>query len=221
MEKLIEARGIVKNFDVPVLQGIDLEITSESRLVIEGASGAGKSTLLHILGGLDPPTEGSVLFRGNEIYSQKDRELSRLRNESIGFIFQFHHLLPEFDVVENVMMPLLVRDVGRREARKRAEAILEKVGLQDRRRHRPTELSGGEQQRVAVARAVVGEPQVLFADEPTGNLDRENGDKVFELILDRTRQRPMALVIVTHNEGLARQIPTRLRIADGRLTSHP
>lgn len=219
---LIEAIKIRKSYwlggvETPVLRGIDIKIPQGACLAITGASGTGKSTLLHILASLDPPTEGKVLFHGEDLYAKEDRFLSRLRNEQVGFVFQFHHLMPEFTALENVMMPLLIRGVSRREAREKAKEVLGGLGLELRGHHRPAELSGGEQQRVAVARAVIGSPTVLFADEPTGNLDRENGEKLVEVLLHLHRTQKTCLVLVTHNEEIARRFPGKWRLAEGRL----
>ncbi len=226
MEKnsLIEAVEVEKSFwngsvESPVLKKISLTLQEGSLTVLTGASGAGKSTLLHLLASLDPPTRGKVLFRGSDLYAENDKNLSRLRNEAIGFVFQFHHLLPEFNALENVMLPLLIRGVARAEAERKAGELLEELHLARERVRRPAELSGGEQQRVAVARAMVGSPAILFADEPTGNLDRENGNRLIESLLELHRSRGMALVLVTHNEPLAEQFPRRYRLADGCLTS--
>ncbi|MBI3540661.1 MAG: ABC transporter ATP-binding protein, partial [Deltaproteobacteria bacterium] len=172
---LIQASQVFKSYwngpaETPVLKGVDFQIDPRDLVAIVGASGAGKSTLLHILGSLDAPSSGTVSFDGKALYERSDEDLARLRNEAIGFVFQFHHLLPEFSALENVMMPLLIRGEARRRVEEKAKTLLERLGLQARSSHRPTELSGGEQQRVAVARALVGSPRVLFADEPTGNL---------------------------------------------------
>ena len=219
---LIEAREVRKSYwigkiETPVLNGIRLKIPERACLSVTGASGTGKSTLLHLLASLDPPTGGKVLFRGLDLYAERDRSLSRLRNEQIGFVFQFHHLMPEFTALENVMMPLLIRGVPRAEARERADAVLAELGLQARSGHRPAELSGGEQQRVAVGRAIVGTPAILFADEPTGNLDRANGGKLVEILLGLHARRGMSLVLVTHNEEIAGKFPVRFHLAEGRL----
>ncbi len=219
---MIQAMGVKKSFwngplETPVLKGVDLGIPEKSRLVITGASGSGKSTLLHLLASLDPPTSGQVLYRGEDLYRKSDAELSRLRNEEIGFVFQFHHLLPEFSALENVMVPLLIRGTGRKEAHDRASELLSQLGLGSRLRHLPSELSGGEQQRVAVGRAVVGRPKILFADEPTGNLDQENGDRLIELLLKFQEQAGRALVLVTHNGDLVKHFTQKKVLVDGRL----
>jgi lipoprotein-releasing system ATP-binding protein len=219
---LIKASQIKKSYwigpvETPVLKGVDLSIGRKELLAIVGASGAGKSTLLHILGSLDPPTEGSVLFEGAELYRKGDEELARLRNEAVGFVFQFHHLMPEFTTLENVMMPLLIRGESRGAARERGFSLLERLGLAKRAGHRPTELSGGEQQRAAVARALVTSPKILFADEPTGNLDQENGEKLIDLFFELYRERDMSVVLVTHNPALAARFPKRVHLEDGRV----
>lgn len=216
---LIEVRDLRKSFwigpvETEVLKGVDLTIRKGSLTAIVGASGAGKSTLLHILGTLDPPTSGRVHFEGQEL-PQKDLELARLRNESIGFVFQFHHLLPEFTAMENVMMPLLIAGEGFGPARRKASELLHRLGLSERGGHRPPELSGGEQQRTAVARALVTSPKVIMADEPTGNLDHENGERLIDLLLDLHREKKMAVVLVTHNARVASRFPRRVHLEDG------
>ncbi|MDO8462096.1 MAG: ABC transporter ATP-binding protein [Deltaproteobacteria bacterium] len=203
----IVAQNLQKSYllngkDLPVLKGVDLTIEKGECLFILGASGAGKSTLLHLIGLLDQPTGGSVLYNGEDLYSKKEAELALFRNRSIGFVFQFHYLLNDFSALENVMMPLLVRGENRSDAARAASKILEKLNLAHRKEHRPAELSGGEQQRVAVARALVTEPQIIFADEPTGNLDRETGESLLTTLLDDQKERNGSLVIVTHNEAL-------------------
>lgn len=219
-EILIAGRGIHKSCgegsrETTILRGVDIDIRRRSLLAIVGASGAGKSTLLHVLSSLDPPTAGTVLFEGRDLYRYGDEELSRFRNETIGFVFQFHHLMPEFTALENVMMPLLIRGEGRSPARRKGEAVLGRLGLEKRGHHRPAELSGGEQQRVAVARAVVAEPGILFADEPTGNLDHENGESLMELLFELYREREMALVMVTHNAEIAGRFAEKICLEDG------
>ncbi len=219
---LIAAKGIRKSFwlgslETEVLKGVDLTIGKRSLLAVVGASGAGKSTLLHILSSLDPPNAGTVFMEGEEIYQKGDEDLARLRNETIGFVFQFHHLMPEFTALENVMMPLLIRGERRSSACEKSRQLLKRLGLEGRTEHRPTELSGGEQQRVAVARAVVTMPKVLFADEPTGNLDHENGQRLMELFFELHREREMAIVLVTHNVSLAERFPQKIHLEDGRI----
>lgn len=221
MPALIQAREITKSFhlnsvETKVLKGIDILIRENDLLSISGASGAGKSTLLHILSSLEPPTSGVVFFDGRDLYREKEGALSRIRNRSIGFVFQSHHLMPEFTALENVMMPLLVRGDGKKDARARAAELLERLGLSARGPHLPSELSGGEQQRVSVARALATSPRVLFADEPTGNLDRENGEKLIGLFLELHKTQKMALVLVTHNLQIASRFPKRILMEDGR-----
>lgn len=222
MTALLRAVNITKSYHIDsvetqVLNGIDFAIEPQSLLAIMGSSGAGKSTFLHVISSLDPPTSGQVLFDDTDLYERDDEELSEFRNQTMGFVFQFHHLLPEFNAIENVMMPLLIRKVSQREARKKALVLLERLGLGGRADHRPAELSGGEQQRVAVARALIGRPRIVFADEPTGNLDQENGEKLIDLLLELHREEKMALVLVTHNPSLTARFPQKIRLADGRL----
>ncbi len=219
---LLDARDVCKTFNhegkqIDVLRGINLTVAAGDRIAIVGSSGAGKSTLLHVLGTLDRPSTGVVLFEGRDLLSMSARALAEFRNRSLGFMFQFHHLLPEFTAAENVMMPGLIRRAPRREARERAEYWLAQVGLSDRLTHRPGELSGGEQQRVALARALMGEPRVLLADEPTGNLDSKTSDGIHELFDRMNAEHGTAMLIVTHNTELAQRMPRRLRMRDGRL----
>ena len=185
-------------------------------MVIVGASGAGKTTLLHILGTLDRPSQGAVLYQGENIFARSDGALAAWRNREIGFVFQFYNLLPEFNALENTMMPALIQGMNRGQARQQAEEILEEVGLKDRMWHKPGELSGGEQQRVAVARALVLHPTILLADEPTGNLDSETGERIIKLIFSLNQAKGVTLIVVTHNEALARRFPRQISLADGR-----
>ena len=200
-----------------VLLGIDLQIRRGEILVIVGASGAGKSTLLHILGALDRPTSGRVRVDGTDLFSLSDRQQARVRNETLGFVFQFHHLLPDFSALENVAMPLLIGGHDPEKARHRAMELLNEVGLRSRAQQKPNQLSGGEQQRVAVARALVNEPLFMLADEPSGNLDRANSEMLHDLIWQLSRSRGRGFVIVTHNERLAGRADRQLRLVDGKL----
>jgi len=219
---IIEARGLSKSFgqgdiEVDVFQGIDLEVKRGERVAIIGSSGAGKSTLLHILGGLDRPGRGQVKIDGQEIGSLGQRAISRLRNQVLGFVYQFHHLLPEFTARENVAMPLLIRGVSRGKALQAADQLLARVGLADRGVHKPGELSGGERQRAAVARALVARPACLLADEPTGNLDHANALEAFELMLSLNIEIGSSLIIVTHEQELADRMDRVLILENGRL----
>lgn len=221
-EVVLEAEGVVREFregtsTLRVLDGLDLRLQRGECVAIVGASGSGKTTLLQILGGLDRPTLGSVRIEGRDLHALNEIERSALRNRTIGFIYQFHHLLPEFSALENVAMPLLVRRMATAEAKSRASAILEEVGLGSRLSHRPHQLSGGERQRAAVARALVTEPALVLADEPTGNLDGRNAEQVFELMLRLNRDRRTTLVIVTHDARLAARMDRVLTLTEGRL----
>lgn len=202
---------------VDVLKGISLEVAAGATIALVGASGAGKSTLMHVLGTLDRPTSGEVLYGGENVFRQGDAALAAFRNRTIGFVFQFHHLLPEFTALENVMMPLLIAGVKRKEAMAPAEALLRDVGLSHRMTHKPGELSGGEQQRVAIARALVHSPRLLLADEPTGNLDMKTSEGVHELLSELHENRGITLIVVTHNEKLAARMGVTIRLTDGRI----
>lgn len=221
MGNLIEASEIHKSFKTPagelaILKNINLSITEGEILGIVGASGAGKSTLLHILGALDKPSSGKILFQGKDIVSMDDRMLAEFRNSSIGFVFQFHHLLPEFNSLENVMLPGLISSRPYEDIEKHAKTLLEELGLSKRLRHRPGELSGGEQQRVAVARALLLNPKIVLADEPTGNLDTSTGNALFDLFIELNRNKKITFVIVTHNKTLSDGCHRVLEMADGR-----
>lgn len=224
-QAVLLARGLGRDFSegsstLTVLDGLELSIAKGECIAIVGASGSGKTTLLQILGGLDRPTRGSVAIAGKDIHALDESARGELRNRTMGFIYQFHHLLPEFSALENVAMPLLIRRVPIAEARRQAQAILEKVGLGARLSHRPHQLSGGERQRAAVARALVTLPLIVFADEPTGNLDGRNAEQVFELMLQLNREHGTSLVIVTHDLRLAARMDRVWLLEDGRLKLH-
>ncbi len=219
---VIECRGLSKSFQdgrlkVDVLRDINLSIKPGEQVAILGSSGAGKSTLLHLLGGLDKPTQGEILLNGQDIRSLSEAKLCSVRNKMLGFVYQFHHLLPEFSVLENVCMPLLIRREDPEQAKELALALLDKVGLSNRVTHRLGELSGGERQRTAIARALVTKPACVLADEPTGNLDFRTADKVYETMLELNRAFNTSLIIVTHDPRLAQHMDRRLNIVDGQL----
>ncbi|HEY2808366.1 MAG TPA: lipoprotein-releasing ABC transporter ATP-binding protein LolD [Steroidobacteraceae bacterium] len=221
-DNVLEARAVHKSFrqgpeELHVLEGVQLAIGRAERVAIVGASGSGKTTLLQILGGLDRPSSGAVLVDGRDIHSLSEDERGNLRNHALGFVYQFHHLLPEFSALENVAMPLLVRRARVSEAKSAARALLERVGLGARLQHRPHQLSGGERQRAAVARALVTGPRIVLADEPTGNLDGGNAESVFALMLELNRERGTSLVVVTHDLKLASRMESVYELERGRL----
>jgi lipoprotein-releasing system ATP-binding protein len=222
-EELIRIEGLRKDFEtgeatIEVLKEVDLTLYRGDRVAIVGQSGVGKSTLLHILGTLDRPTAGRLLFRGEDVFSRTSSELAALRNDFLGFVFQFHHLLPEFSAVENVMMPGLIRGTSTGEMRERAERMLAEVGLSHRIGHEVGKLSGGERQRVAVARALVLDPPVVLADEPTGNLDPATGDQVADVLFEMNRSHGTTLVVVTHSARMAEKLGRTLVLTDGKLS---
>ncbi len=223
IQPVLEARDVHKSFTqgpvtLEVLQGVMLAVEAGERIAIVGASGSGKTTLLQLLGGLDRPSGGNVLVDGQDIHELSEDQRGMLRNRALGFIYQFHHLLPEFSALENVAMPLLIRRAATGQAREQAIEILERVGLGRRLDHRPYQLSGGERQRAAVARALVTQPKIILADEPTGNLDGANAEAVFELMLELNRERGTSLIVVTHDMQLARRMERIYEIHAGRLT---
>ena len=219
---MIEIKNLSKTFlkdglAIEVLKELDLRIDTGESLAVVGVSGSGKSTLIHILGTLDHPTSGAILFDGVDVFTWPEQKLAAFRNRKIGFIFQFHNLLPEFTSLENTMMPALIRRMPKREARGKAEALLTEVGLGNRVRHKPGELSGGEQQRVAIARALILEPEILLADEPTGNLDTETGKKIEEILVTLNKTKGITLIAVTHNQSLAKRMSRQIGLRDGRI----
>ena len=222
VETLIRIADLHKSYydgesELPVLQGVNLEIYMSELLAIVGASGVGKSTLLHIMGTLDRPTTGSVLYEEQDVFTLSDTELARFRNKEIGFVFQFHHLLPEFTALENVAMGALISSSNNKSVYKEAESLLDYVGLSERLSHYPNQLSGGERQRVAIARSLINQPKVVLADEPTGNLDRRNSEAVLELLWDLNATSGQTFVIVTHNQELAQQVDRVIQLVDGKV----
>ena len=221
-EPFLDVQNLSKTYGtnhkrVEALKDISFSVSQGEFLAIVGASGAGKSTLLHVLGALDHPTAGKVFYSGEDLFSLSDTQLALFRNQKIGFIFQFHYLLPEFTALENTMMPALIRGQRKEEAREAAEKLLTSIGLKDRLTHKQGELSGGEQQRVAVARALLLKPKIILADEPTGNLDSKTGEAIFELLLSLNQQSNITILIVTHNEAIASKAPRRITMHDGRV----
>jgi lipoprotein-releasing system ATP-binding protein len=221
-DSLLSIRGVRKSFRkdgarVDILKGIDLDIAEGEFITIMGPSGAGKTTLLHIIGSLDEPTRGSVLYRGKDISLNSEQEQSRFRNEKVGFVFQFYHLLQDFNVIENIMIPLWIKRTKPTKALAEGEEFLRIMGLSERRHHKPGELSGGEQQRVAIARALINRPELILADEPTGNLDRKTGREVLDYILSVQKRMGAALVLVTHDPEVGAAGKRRLRMVDGEL----
>ncbi|MBX7222955.1 MAG: ABC transporter ATP-binding protein [Blastocatellia bacterium] len=221
-ERLLSATGLCRTYvtateRLTIFENLFLTISKGEQVAITGASGVGKSTLLHLLGGLDRPTAGTVTINGTDIWQLRAPELARFRNTSVGFVFQFHHLLPEFSAVENIQMPMLMQGISRNESAKRAETLLDRVGLSTRRHHRPAELSGGESQRIALARALANNPPLLLADEPTGNLDERTGESIHTLLTELHGERGLTSVIVTHNPALAARCDRVLHFEHGQL----
>lgn len=221
---MIKLKNISKTFfkdgnRIEVLKVLNLDIARGESIAIWGVSGAGKSTLLHILGTLDRPTSGTLLYDNVDVFTWQEKELAVFRNRKIGFVFQFHNLLPEFNSLENTMMPALINGLSKRKARKKAEGILNELGIGDRMTHRPGELSGGEQQRVAISRALIMEPEILLADEPIGNLDTETGKKIEDILMELNRTQNITLVVVTHNKSLADRMSRNIGLRDGRIVT--
>ncbi len=221
MIELINIKKIYKDNEreCEALKGLSFKLDRGEKIAVVGPSGAGKSTLLHLMGGLDRPSAGQMFFEGKNLFSLSDKELSKYRNKTVGFIFQFHNLLSEFSALDNVSLPLLIGGESKRESVKKAQGMLERVGLGSLAHSKPNTLSGGEQQRVAIARALVGRPSLVLADEPTGNLDTANSEKVFDLLLDVNQEINMTLVVVTHNLSLTTRLERIIRLSDGKLAS--
>lgn len=223
-EPVLKVSDIKKSFkkngrEISVIKGISLDVMEGDFITIMGPSGAGKSTFLHILGTLDRPTEGEIHFRGQDIHKYTEEQASIFRNEKIGFVFQFYHLLQDFNVIENIIMPLLIKRVRIKDAIEKAERFLEIMGLADRRNHKPGELSGGEQQRVAIARALVNEPEIILADEPTGNLDRNNSNEIIELLKLSNKKYKQTILLITHDERMALETDRIITLEDGNIIS--
>jgi lipoprotein-releasing system ATP-binding protein len=226
IQPVIAVRNLSKSYSnggirIDVLKELNFDLSNGETVAIVGASGIGKSTLLHIIGTLDRPDSGQLLFKGDDVFLYDDHRLARFRNESVGFVFQFHHLLPEFSALENTMMPALIRGTGKSPAERAAEEVLVRVGLKDRLNYRVGKLSGGEQQRVALARALVLKPLILLADEPTGNLDKANSERIHALLMELNQEFSMTLVVVTHNTELAACMSRRVTIVEGKLAATP
>ncbi len=226
MSEFIEVKDLKKSYwlggeTIPVLKGVNLKVGRGEFVSVVGPSGVGKSTLLHLLGALDRPTSGEIIYEGSNLSRLSDEGLASFRNRTIGFVFQFHHLLPEFNALENTMMPALIARMSKEEAKKAAVSILEEVHLSHRLLHKPGELSGGEQQRAAVARALATSPSVILADEPTGNLDGASSKGIFELLLRLNRERKLTIIMVTHNEGLSSSTHRTIRMVDGTIVEYP
>jgi len=221
-DRFLFVRDLFKSYEnsgvtIDILKGVNIDLNAGETLAIVGASGIGKSTLLHILGALDRPDSGTYFFKDNDIFLLNQTDLAKFRNETIGFVFQFHYLLPEFSALENTMMPVLIKGLSKNKAREFAEDVLVRVGLKDRLNFRASKLSGGEQQRIALARSLVLKPAILLADEPTGNLDKKNSEYVHELLMELNAELNMTLIVVTHNMELASYMSRSMTIADGRL----